>query len=117
MVLPELRPSSDEVEPDTQLNPKYSFDAFVIGSSNRFAHAAAVAVEFAPNLFIGVTERDAGNKELLSVPVLVVFQLLSMARPLVIDTRVAPETRRTPIQAEASRRSASPARSPSRIPE
>ncbi len=27
-----------------RLNPKYTFDTFVIGSSNRFAHAAAVAV-------------------------------------------------------------------------
>jgi chromosomal replication initiator protein len=29
---------------EARLNPKYSFETFVIGSSNRFAHAAAVAV-------------------------------------------------------------------------
>lgn len=31
-----------------RLNPKYTFDTFVIGNSNRFAHAACVAVAESP---------------------------------------------------------------------
>ncbi|UUZ44853.1 chromosomal replication initiator protein DnaA [Janibacter limosus] len=41
------RPEPEQVEL-TRLNPKYIFDTFVIGASNRFAHAAAVAVAEAP---------------------------------------------------------------------
>ncbi|OKJ14506.1 chromosomal replication initiation protein [Streptomyces sp. TSRI0261] len=41
-------PAPGPGEPHARLNPKYLFDTFVIGASNRFAHAAAVAVAEAP---------------------------------------------------------------------
>ena len=47
-------PVSDEVERSevrtspTGVNPKYTFYLFIIGSSNRFAHAAALAVAERP---------------------------------------------------------------------
>jgi chromosomal replication initiator protein len=51
--MPEVPPSPlpEPVRPaaePTRLNPRYVFDTFVIGASNRFAHAAAVAVAEAP---------------------------------------------------------------------
>jgi chromosomal replication initiator protein len=45
---PAPTPISRGASEPARLNPKYQFETFVIGSSNRFAHAAAVAVAEAP---------------------------------------------------------------------
>jgi chromosomal replication initiator protein len=41
-------PQPDEAPAGSNLNPKYSFETFVVGSSNQFAHAAARAVSESP---------------------------------------------------------------------
>jgi len=48
---PGVRPAQSRFDFDgaAQLNPRYTFDAFVIGSGNQFAHAASLAVGRAPS--------------------------------------------------------------------
>ncbi len=44
-----IRSASEEVSVNSlTLNPKYTFDTFVVGKSNNFAHAASIAVVEAP---------------------------------------------------------------------
>jgi chromosomal replication initiator protein len=45
---PRPEPEAVNAWPGTQLNPRYTFDQFVIGASNRFAHAAALSVAESP---------------------------------------------------------------------
>jgi chromosomal replication initiator protein len=45
----ELAPKAQTTDRSSLFDPKYRFESFVIGSSNRFAHAAALSVAEAPS--------------------------------------------------------------------
>jgi chromosomal replication initiator protein len=44
-----VAPTPDALDPASRLNPKYTFETFVVGASNQFAHAAARAVAESPS--------------------------------------------------------------------
>jgi chromosomal replication initiator protein len=48
LLIAAVEPPPRAAHESAALNPKYTFDSFVIGSSNRFAHAAALAVAESP---------------------------------------------------------------------
>ena len=47
--LPKINPQKKELNHQKIFNPRYNFDNFVVGNSNKYAHAAALAVAESPS--------------------------------------------------------------------
>ena len=87
---PQATTSNRDLIAEARLNPRYLFENFVIGASNRFAHAAAVAVAEAPgnsyNPLVIHGESGLGKTHLLHAIGNYVLNLYPSARVRYVNT-------------------------------
>ncbi|HJR90032.1 MAG TPA: chromosomal replication initiator protein DnaA [Aeromicrobium sp.] len=87
---PQVTASNRDLIAEARLNPRYLFENFVIGASNRFAHAAAVAVAEAPgnsyNPLVIHGESGLGKTHLLHAIGNYVLNLYPSARVRYVNT-------------------------------